>query len=460
VLAGAAALRVVVMLGYPTAMWFNDSYSYVWAAVHRSASTVRPGGYPAFLAILLPLHSFALVTALQHLLGPAMGTAVYALLRRRGLPAWGAVLAAVPLLYDAYQVQLEQQVMSDTLFMALLTAAIGVLLWNEKISVPVAAIGGALVGAATIVRSVGLPLLAVVALCLLAMRAGWRPLAAVLAAGAVPVASYLLVFHAQHGQFAMTDSGGVFLYGRTMSFADCRVIKPPPSLARLCDPRAPSQRPVATEYIWRDGDPLEKLPGDMFGPYANDRAQAFAIRAIEAQPLGYLRSVGADLWRSFGWSRSLGYDYRTDHLYLFSIPPPPVRYAEYLPLLRSYQPGLGYPRAVQPFAGFLRGYQQQVYLRGTLLGLLLLAGLGGLAARWRRWGGPGLLPWAVAVVLLAFPVMVAGFDYRYELAVTPFACLAVGLACFRAPAEESKPQEGGIRASWGGRLAAAARSSR
>jgi hypothetical protein len=445
----AAALRAVVMLGYPPAMWFNDSYSYVSSAITHSASTARPGGYPVFLLALKPFHSFVLVAALQHLMGLALGAGTYALLRKRGLPAWGAVLAAVPVLYDAYQVQLEQVILSDVLFMALVTAAVVLLCWQDRISWPAAAVAGALIGAATIVRSVGLPLLAVAAVCLLAWRVGWRPLVALLAAGAVPVGGYMLVFLAQHGQFAMTHSGGTFLYGRVQSFADCKVIKPPPSLAQLCDPRPPARRPVATEYIWRASDPLFKLRshGRLFSPYVNARAQAFAVRAIGAQPLAYLRAVNADFWRSFTWSRSLGYDYRTDHLYQFSIPPPQIRFLHYLPALRAYQPGVGRPRAGQPFAGFARAYQRQVYLRGTLLGVILLTGLAGLVARWRRWGGTGLLPWLVAMVLLALPVAVADFDYRYLLAVTPLACIAAGLAAMR-PAVPARPAQGeAIRAS-------------
>ena len=441
VLAGAAVLRAVVMLGYPPAMWFNDSYSYVSSALARSASTARPGGYPIFLIFLEPFHSFTLVVALQHLMGLAMGAGTYALLRRRGLPAWGAALAAVPVLYDAYQVQLEQEILSDVLFTALVMAAVILLCWRNRISVPMAVAAGVLIGAATIVRSVGLPLLAVVAVCLLAWRVGWRPLVALLAAGAVPVAGYVLIFFAQHHQLAMTDSGGTFLYGRVQTFADCKVIKPPASLADLCDPRPPARRPVAAEYIWRSTDPLWKLRshGRLFSPYVNARAQAFAVRAIEAQPLAYLGAVNADFWRSFGWSRSLAYDYRTDHLYLFSIPPPPIRFPQYLPVLRAYQPGTASPHAVQPFAGFARAYQRQIYLRGTLLGVILLAGLAGIAARWRRWGGPGLLPWLVAMLLLVLPVAVADFDYRYLLAVAPLACLAAGLAAARGRSVKAAP---------------------
>lgn len=438
VLAGAAVLRAVVMLGYPPAMWFNDSYSYVYDAIHTFTATNHPSGYSAFLLLLLPFHSFTLVAAVQHLMGLALGAGIYAVARRRGLPAWGAALAAVPVLYDAYQVQLEQQVMSDALFMLLVTGAVVLLAWRDRVSLPVALAAGAALGCAMLVRSAGLPLLAVAALCLLIrgglpiLRTGWRPAAALLAAGAVPVAGYLFVYHLQHGQYAVTESDGTFLYGRVQTFADCRVIQPPPPLARLCDPRPPSQRTIAVEYIWRTSDPLWKLGSGLWTPKVNGLAERFAVRAIAAQPLAYAQAVAGDTWRAFGWTHDIGYDRRTELLYLFSDPPPQIPNWGYWPALHAFQPGLSQPRAVQPFAGFLGLYQRAVYLRGTLLGLILLAGLAGVAARWRRWGGDVLLPWAVAVVLLVLPVATSGFSYRYLIAVVPPACLAAALAFARA----------------------------
>ena len=431
VLTAAAALRVVVMLGYPPVMWFNDSYRYVGDAVHLATSPSRPSGYPFFLRLLMPLHSFALVAALQHLMGLAMGAGIYALLRRRGLPAWGATLAAVPVLFDAYEVQVEQQVMSDALFMVLVTGAVVLLCWDRRISVRVAVIAGLAIGYATVVRSVGLPLLIVVAVCLLVRRAGWRPLVAVIVAGAVPIGGYMLIYYVQHGRLATADSAGTFLYGRVQSFAECSVIKPPASLTPLCDPRPADQRPIAVEYIWNTSDPLLKYPGGLFNPQVNALAQRFAVHAIEAQPLSYLRAMASDTWRAFGWTHAVNYDYRTDVLYLFSNPPPQIPASANWPVLRKYQPGLGEPHAVQPFAGFLGAYQRQIYLHGTLLGLILLAGLAGLLARWRRWGGLVLLPWCVAVVLLLLPVATSGFSYRYMLSVAPLACIAAGLAFAR-----------------------------
>jgi hypothetical protein len=439
VLAGAAALRIVVMLGYPPVMWFNDSYRYVGDAVHLATSPSRPSGYPFFLRLLLPFHSFTLVAALQHLMGLAMGAGIYALLRRRRLPPWGATLAAVPVLFDAYEVQVEQQVMADALFMLLVTGAVVLLCWDRQVSVPVGVIAGVAIGYATVVRTVGLPLLVVVAVCLLARRTGWRPVVALVAAGVVPIAGYMLLYHLQHGRLATADSAGTFLYGRVQSFADCAVMKPPPSLARLCDPRPPARRPIAVEYIWSPSDPLLKFGKGLFNPQVNALAQRFAIRAIESQPLSYLRVVAADTWRAFGWNHNVNYDRQTNILYLFSNPPPQIPASANWRVLRAFQPGLGQTRAVQPFARFLGAYQRWVYLHGTLLGLMLLAGLAGLVARWRRWGGLVLLPWAVAVVLLVLPVATSGFSYRYTLAVIPLASIAAGLAFARG--DESREQD-------------------
>jgi hypothetical protein len=442
VLAGAAALRAVVMLGYPPVMWFNDSYRYVSDAIHLSTNASRPSGYPFFLRLLLPFHSFTLVAALQHLMGLAIGVGIYALLRRRGLPAWGATLAAVPVLFDAYQVQVEQQVMSDALFMLLVTGAVVLLCWNDRVSVPVAVISGVAIGYATVVRSVGLPLLVVVAVCLLIRRIGWRPLVALVVAGAIPIAGYMLVYYLQHGRLATADSAGTYLYGRVQSFANCAVMKPPASLVPLCDPRPPAARPIAVEYIWSPTDPLWKFHKGLFNPRVNALAQQFADRAIEDQPLSYLRVVAADTWRAFGWNHNVNYDRQTDVLYLFSEPPPQIPSFADWKALRAFQPGLGQTRAVRPFAGFLGAYQRWVYLHGTLLGLMLLAGLAGLVARWRRWGGLVLLPWAVAVVLLVLPMATSGFSYRYTLAVTPLASIAAGLAFARTDGSREQDRRG------------------
>jgi hypothetical protein len=107
-------------------------------------------------------------------------------------------------------------------------------------------------------------------------------------------------------------------------------------------------------------------------------------------------------------------------------------------LERYAGPSLGQPTVVKPYSSFMIAYQKIFYLRGTLLGVILLIGAAGIIARWRRWGGLALLPWAVAAALVVLPPMTAGFSYRYVLAAVPLACLAAGLAVTREPRSSLK----------------------
>ena len=78
-----------------------------------------------------------------------------------------------------------------------------------------------------------------------------------------------------------------------------------------------------------------------------------------------------------------------------------------------------------PFADLL---PRSPVLPGTIYGLILLAGLVGIAAAWRRLGGEALLPWAISLALIVIPAATVEFDYRYVLPAVPFACLAVAIA--------------------------------
>ena len=111
------ALRVVTMLGFPPAIWYGgDSISYLSTALHLYPGTSRESGYGVMLYLLRPFHSFAVVTGVQHLMGLAIGVMIYALLRRYRLPGWGATLAALPVLLDVYQIQLEQEMLASVAF--------------------------------------------------------------------------------------------------------------------------------------------------------------------------------------------------------------------------------------------------------------------------------------------------------------------------------------------------------
>ena len=93
-------------------------------------------------------------------------------------------------------------------------------------------LAGLLFAYATVLRGNGILLVVVAAVFLLARRVGWRALAAAAIAFAVPVGGYALQFHAQHGQFNLTRSDGIFLWSRTTSFANCAIIRPPRTCGR------------------------------------------------------------------------------------------------------------------------------------------------------------------------------------------------------------------------------------
>ncbi|SPL95292.1 unnamed protein product [[Actinomadura] parvosata subsp. kistnae] len=162
VLAVGAALRALAMLGYRPALWFPDSYTYIVTVFKPRPDLVRPAGYSMFLKLLEPLHAFGAVTAAQHLLGLATGVLVYRAARRVAgrAPRWAATLATVPVLLDAYQIELEHLLVSDTLFMFLVVAAVA--LCATRRTATVAGIG-LLLAAATLTRTVGQPLIVVLA---------------------------------------------------------------------------------------------------------------------------------------------------------------------------------------------------------------------------------------------------------------------------------------------------------
>ena len=477
VVLAAVAMRIVVILGYPPILFFSDSYNYLQDAVTHVPDEVRPNGYPFFLDVLLPLHSDYPIALLQAAMGIAVGVAIYVLLRHRGLPWWGGVLAALPVLFDSYELHLEHMVTADPLFLFLVTIAVVILCWSDRPSVPTMAVAGLLIGYATLVRSVGEPLLVVVVVAMLVRRVGWRRLVALAAAGVVPIGAYLIWFHGTWGQYALTESSGAFLYSRVSTFAECSKMNVPSDLRFLCDPNPPKDRPPAGEYIWADNDlpvnghttytplyewsPRNPDPSLRFTATMNAKTRQFAEHAIESQPLGYASAVTDDILHTFGWTRQPDpNDYygngptfqfvsgakMTMQIPWYATPThldgtPPGAFCDascqkndvHAGQIQTAEKdfagsGLGSTRAVQPWERLLEIYQRYVYLRGTLLGIIVLIGAAGLVARWRRWGGIGLLPWLVGALLIVLPPVTAGFSYRYVLAAAPVACLAAGLA--------------------------------
>ncbi len=431
-LAAGIALRVITILGYRPALWFPDSYTYVVTALKPRPDLVRPAGYPMFMRLLEPFHEFAVVALAQHLLGLLIGVLVYLTARRLRAPGWAAALASVPSLLDAYQIQLEHLLVSDTLFAALVVSAAclavrGSVGWRTACGI------GLLLAAATLTRTVGLPLVALFAAWLIFRERG-RVLAAgvMLAAATVPVLGYGAWFHATYQRIGIVGANGVFLYGKTMTFADCGVMRPPPDLAVLCDPRPAAWRPPAQEYIWAQDSPLVRLPGITFTRENDTLAGRFASLAILSQPLDYLGSVASELARSFTVGRPVYPDQEIYDYYRFPVTPPapPGRYPATVgaEAAKRYERGPISTRIVEPYAGWIRTYQGIAGLPGAaVLVILLLPPAAACVRRFRPDSTAWALPWSVAVVLLVMPAAVAEFDYRYVLPAVPAACLAAAL---------------------------------
>ncbi|MFG1703524.1 hypothetical protein ACFLIM_10050 [Nonomuraea sp. M3C6] len=431
VLALGTALRALAMLGYRPALWFPDTYTYIVTVFKPRPDLVRPAGYSMFLKLLEPFHGFGVVAAAQHLLGLATGVLIYRVARRA--PRWVRTLATVPVLLDAYQVELEHLLVSDTLFMFLVVAAVA--LCTTARPATVAAIG-LLLAAATLTRTIGQPLIVLLAAWFV-LRRRLGPAGVLLAAALVPVVAYGAWFYATYQRVGIVGANGAFLYARTMSFADCAKMDPPPDLRVLCDPRPPDRRPPSQEYIWAKDAPLVLLPGITFTKENDDLAARFATLAITRQPLDYAASVLSELGRTFTWERAVYPDPEIYGYYQFPVTPPgpPGRYpaqvgADYAKL---YEQGAIGTEIVEPYAGWLRAYQSMARLPGpVLLGVLLVPPVAAFARRRkarRLAGAPAwLVPWSAAVVLLVTPAAAAEFDYRYVLPAVPLACLAAALS--------------------------------
>jgi hypothetical protein len=446
-----AALRLMAMIGHPGALWFaGDSYVYVGAALRPRPDLSKTTGYSFFLRALLPFHSFTLVTGLQHLMGLAIAVMIYVLARRSGVPKLWATVATLPVLLDGFEIESEHMVMAETLFTLLIMVAMLLILRRERVFWPVALLVGLLVGYAVIVRTEGLLLLVVFpAFVLMREFRNWRGwlAAVVMAIGcAAPVLAYAGWFHHWTGNYALTRSEGFYLWGRVSSFADCSVIKPPANELAICPTGPPSSREAPGDYIWHAAQ-VHDIPGGPVSSANNALLRNFAIRAIEAQPFGYVHSVLDGFLLSVEWPRHKYPDAGTVSYYYFRLQPqwlPNNPDHEWIPGGTAYQDAVRYGHAspstvVEPFAALISLYERIFYTYGPLFGLILLTGLGGVL-RFRRSATGGLprliwsrragsmLPWVTGVVLLVTPIALADFDYRYLLPVLPFACLGAGLA--------------------------------
>ena len=451
----AAALRAVVLLAYRPALIFPDSLRYLhvagrFATGHWAPDTIRPSGYSILIAPATAIHVLALIPLAQHVLGLAEGAMIYALLTRRGGRRWLAALAAVPILFDPLQLDLEQYVLSDVCAAFFVTTALVVLAWNgNRAGRGAMAAAGLLLAAAAVTRVADLVLIIPAALYVAVTFRPWRKLAA---RGAVLAGCFLLAivgyagwFAAAHGQWGLSDYNGTFLYGRVVQFANCTGLSLPSYERPLCPTQPPAQRSYDF-YMWS-----AKSPQWRFVPPPGLTRQAvvldFSRRILAHQPLSYLDAVGADIGYSFSPVRGNGPEHYPAAYLKFQEGFPP--YDEVQTALSSY--GHTGPAAAPQLTAFLTGYGRYFYVPGPLLAAGLLVGLAGLAGtrRSRRRGlrSADLLFTTGAVAVVAGAAAFAPFDWRYQLpqlTLIPVAAALgwMALASWGPPRREPAGQPG------------------
>jgi hypothetical protein len=465
-LAAGLVLRALAVAAYHPALIYVDTLKYLYGASPGS----EPFGYTVALKIVLAAGDLGTVAVLQHLLGLAMAVTVYVVLLRRGVPRWAAALTTAPVLLDAYQVQMEQTIMPDVLFEAIVVAGLAVLLWRPVVTVPFAAAGGLILAASATVMQLGVILVAPALIYVLAAGGGWRralsgSVALVLAFG-VLILGYCGASYARDGHFWLARHQT--LTGRLMAAADCATLQVPPAAKRLCP--TPAQQALGPDWLEHSGQsPLFTpfLPRNVKRGLINDLTTA----VLGQQELRVLGSIARDSVRLFAltredtagvtplgrWQFQAGYptyppwvNVCAAGLYspqtcMLAQQAAQKRVAPISDLLirpggplvvgvqrqafgafraSTLKPGYGGPAQVDlPLARFLRAYQLDGgYAPGPLLALCTLGGLAGslvllrrrLSARTRLLGLACLLFTGTAVFVLLAPD-VYQFSWRYEL---------------------------------------------
>ena len=375
-------------------------------------------------------HVRSAIAPVQHVLGLAIAVALYILLLRLGLRPWVAALGCLPVLVDGYQIMLEQFILAETLFQALIVAAFFALLWNERVSWLAGALDAVLVSLAALTRVVGLALIPIVIVYVVVRRRSATAVASTIVASVVPLLAYAGWYDSVHGQFELTGNTWITLYGRLAPIADCEKLELPPRESVLCDRLPVAKRPSPNYYVFHPASPATRLPATR----RNDALRDFSKQVIVHQPETYLRLVGGEFLHYFAPVRTTGRWDDPVEAYRFGehLPAPPFvallpdypleRLLSKTPLVFRHIP---FPNK-QPsagIAGFLRWYQDVATSPGPLIALAALLGILGAFARRapgrRSLRAESALLATSGLALLVTPVATVIFDYRFLVPALP-----------------------------------------
>jgi hypothetical protein len=436
-LAGGLVLRGIAQVAYEPALLFIDSKKYIFGTDFTNTiwGSFDPLGYS--LLILRPIsilgRSLAYAALVQHVLGMAIASALYALMLRRGVYRWLAALAVAPVLFDAYQLNAEQTIMPDVLFETLLVAGIVLLLWQRRPGLFLVILGGLALGASAPVRQVGEALIAPALIYVVFAAPNWRRRllhgAVLTACFALPIVGYMSYSAVimQYG-FELSNMGNAYLYGRAAHAADCATLKVPAVERPLC-PSASVSASLGVDGLVNapesprvQYEPVNVYLGQVVdtNPWQKD----LAYHVLRQQPMRVAGDIARDSVKIFALTRNTEQGDTPISRWQFQFGYP------------YYPPGLtkhGWNSANKVFAKAggrgharvhwkpdiaLRYYQLHGgYTPGPVFLFGLLAGIGGIFTFRRRDSGPALAcllitGCAVAVLLGAD---LYEFSWRYQL---------------------------------------------
>lgn len=428
VLAGGVVLRVLAQLAYEPAILYYDSFRYLGNLEALYPANLNPIGYELLLLKpLLAIGNLALVTAVQHLAVLTAAVICYILLLRHGVRRWIAALATAPMLLDAYQVQIEQNILAEALFQLLLVGALWALTSAGAPSPRRSAVAGVLLGVLVLVRLVAVTLAVPALVYLLVAGGAWRRraeyrlvlrrVAALVAGLAVVIGAYGSFFFLHTGRFGITETSGNVLYGRTATIADCDALPLTDAQRTLCPIEPLGERQGVDYYTHSFSAEVAAAPPEEVEAF-RDLQRAFAYTVLLHQPFDVVSAVLTDFFKGFAWNRTTSEGDVPVERWLF-----PRTYPYYEPpeMVDGYALEFGgvEPSVDPTLTHLLRGYQTTI---GWTPGpLLAVAGLLGFAAafglgRARRSGlravclltsGAGL---TILLTSAAFE-----FSWRYQL---------------------------------------------
>src|SRR5215831_7754160 len=437
-------LRILTQIAYRPALLYIDSTKYLLGAYPGG----DPPGYQLALKPVVALGNLNAIAAIQHLLGLGMAVALYLVLLRRGAPRWLSALATAPVLLDAYQLQIEQTVMPDVMFEALIVTGLAALLWRAAPSRWLICVAGLALGASATARQIGEILILPAAGYLLIVTPGWRQrlkhTGLLCLAFALPIlaGSYRNYADPQLHSFSLAPYASGSIYGRMAEAANCATLQLPAYERGLC-PDATQQRLLGPDGL--DHNPKSPIKGAWIPRMSAANRQAlrqlcrkpvpvkvgtglryhdvaivcgqltsdFDRRVLTQQPLNVLASIGRDTLKMFALVRTT------------SAGDPPITRWQFQTFYPQYPPyivishgtfvlgtfnaagteeqigtGGGHPAVVKPLASFLRAYQLDGgYTPGPLFAFAFVAGLAGSLAALRRRASPAQRATALACAL-------------------------------------------------------------